>query len=892
VLQMIRAILVFILILLVTISTSSYAHRDKPSIEKGQLIPVPQVSRSSMSSTSSQISSTGTIIFEESFEAGGTLWSAQEAWQIGSPNSGPNSGYGSSNCAATNLSGDYPNYADDWLISPNINLPPIAYPSSQLVLSSWEWFEIESGYDFGRVKISADDGNTWTELSQRSGSSDWRESTINLTAYAGGSVKIGFQFTSDYSITYLGWYLDSISITLYDPEPLEVALVSLNPQNFPFVYMNVAVNAFGQGISDLTQSNFRVYENEALQTDYFEVTPPDTSGGVRLTDIIFLMDNSGSMEDEVNTVKDHMIDFLDDLTIAGIDFALGLCRFGSDENSGYPIVEDGGNLTQDAFYFANNVWARNGIDGDFEPGWDALYESAVSFNFRPGAQRVFLLITDETPNDNSNFGNHTQNEAIFILQSNSITTFALIDLNDMHAIPDYGIIAEQTNGQYFDIYTPFDEIFNHISSGVANTYLIRYKSSDPVFNGILRNVEVVVSYQENQASATGSYVPGSAPQIRRTERTLDLHNQAWAEGTPFTIEVEILDSAEPYVQSAKLYYKDTPESIYHSAEMINSSGNLWEGLVSANAVHTPGLDYYIVATDGQSTVSDPSVDPGSNPYQLAILPNVAPQIVHIPITSAKVGNPIQISAEVVDNTNQLLFVKLLYRKTGQLLYQEVEMILTSGDTYQTEVSAGYVTPDGVEYYISAQDDLGVGSYNGTPDQPHAVSVWSEPKIVHVPDDYATIQDGIDAATEGDTVVVANGIYKGLGNVNLDFKGKAIEVKSQNGPGECIIDCENKDDTRGFHFHNGEISDSVLAGFTIKNGRASPNWPGYFGGGIWCDNNSSPRIMNNVIVDNWSGWGGGGIACMHDSSPIIVNNTIRGNTAKKDGGNLKDLWGTP
>ena len=91
-------------------------------------------------------------------------------------------------------------------------------------------------------------------------------------------------------------------------------------------------------------------------------------------------------------------------------------------------------------------------------------------------------------------------------------------------------------------------------------------------------------------------------------------------------------------------------------------------------------------------------------------------------------------------------------------------------------------------------------------------------IIRVPTNYLTIQHAIDAAQYGDIVLVADGVYKGTGNKDLDLKGKAITVRSENGPASTIIDCEGV--RKGFHFHSGETSTAVVSGFTIKNGAPS------------------------------------------------------------------------
>ena len=149
--------------------------------------------------------------------------------------------------------------------------------------------------------------------------------------------------------------------------------------------------------------------------------------------------------------------------------------------------------------------------------------------------------------------------------------------------------------------------------------------------------------------------------------------------------------------------------------------------------------------------------------------------------------------------------------------------------------------------------------------------------IDVPADRPTIQSGIDAAKDGDTVLVADGIYRGEGNVNIDFRGKQITVKSQNGAKATIIDCEEEIETRGFTFHNEETNDSVLDGFTIRNGVYE------LGGGIFC-NNASPTIKNCVIAWNKAakndrGTGrGGGIYCFNSDAKII-DSTISNNSAE-------------
>ncbi|MHC4570883.1 MAG: right-handed parallel beta-helix repeat-containing protein [Planctomycetota bacterium] len=147
-------------------------------------------------------------------------------------------------------------------------------------------------------------------------------------------------------------------------------------------------------------------------------------------------------------------------------------------------------------------------------------------------------------------------------------------------------------------------------------------------------------------------------------------------------------------------------------------------------------------------------------------------------------------------------------------------------------------------------------------------------ILRVPEKFQTIQAAVNAAKDLDVVLVADDTYTGPGNRNINFKGKAITVRSVNGPNDCIIDCQNT--SRGFKFDNGETADSILDGFTITRGSA------LVGGGIYCEK-SSPAISNCTIMNSSAGETGGGIVCWDNSSPTITNCTISGNRADVGGG---------
>ncbi|MCF7920954.1 MAG: hypothetical protein K9N06_13700, partial [Candidatus Cloacimonetes bacterium] len=188
--------------------------------------------------------------------------------------------------------------------------------------------------------------------------------------------------------------------------------------------------------------------------------------------------------------------------------------------------------------------------------------------------------------------------------------------------------------------------------------------------------------------------------------------------------------------------------------------------------------------------------------------------------------------------------------------------------------------------------------------------------IYIPEDYTTIQEGIDASEDGDEIIVSPGTYV----ENIDFVGKAIVVGSlfyttqdTSYISQTIIDGDQ--DGSVVIFENGEDSTSVLTGFTITNGYVMGDWhesygggilcnytspslenvtitynSAYYGGGIYCAG-SSPRLENVTIMDN-SATSGGGIYCRDNSNPSLENVTILGNSADNHGGGIYSNFSSP
>ncbi|HXJ61009.1 MAG TPA: PKD domain-containing protein [Verrucomicrobiae bacterium] len=172
---------------------------------------------------------------------------------------------------------------------------------------------------------------------------------------------------------------------------------------------------------------------------------------------------------------------------------------------------------------------------------------------------------------------------------------------------------------------------------------------------------------------------------------------------------------------------------------------------------------------------------------------------------------------------------------------------------------------------------------------------TEAAVLRVPEDYPGIQRAIDASRNGDTVLVSPGFY----NENINFKHRAITLSGTNPSDPTVVSntvIQAVGKSSAVTFATGEMTNSILTGFTITGGYGTSNGVAgatiYYGAGIYCFR-SSPTIVGNIITGNvgptepnLSGYGAG--ICCIDSRAVITRNLITANSGYAGGGILMSL----
>jgi outer membrane protein OmpA-like peptidoglycan-associated protein len=188
-------------------------------------------------------------------------------------------------------------------------------------------------------------------------------------------------------------------------------------------------------------------------------------------DIVFLIDQTASMKDEIQSIKDNIYSFCDKLRQQGLDFQLGMIRFSD-------IIEwQAPGFTSDVGKFAEwvNVIEAGGGGDIPENDLEAL-EAMAKLPFRDIAIKIGILVTDAPCFQRGDIGdgetNWTMKEMGDHLYEQEIKLLSITPPD----MPQYTDMALLTEGAAYDIQKPFDTVLTGIIANVTSLYALRYLS--------------------------------------------------------------------------------------------------------------------------------------------------------------------------------------------------------------------------------------------------------------------------------------------------------------------------------------------------------------------------------------------------------------------------------
>lgn len=219
----------------------------------------------------------------------------------------------------------------------------------------------------------------------------------------------------------------------------------------------------------------------------------------------------------------------------------------------------------------------------------------------------------------------------------------------------------------------------------------------------------------------------------------------------------------------------------------------------------------------------------------------------------------------------------------------------SGSTASSAALFAIVTPDGMTPGVH-RATLSIHAPAAVPPLREVEVIVRITRTLRVPTEYTTLQGALDAANDGDVIIASSGEYRGIGNVGLDFHGKAVTLRSEDGnPAACVIDCEGGGPA--FDFHQSETPETRVVGFTIQNAAAdrAVNFRNVSlptlrncriinnsGGALFASHVSNARLERCLISNNFAD-SGVALYSTHLSDVAFVECDIRDNTASGEAG---------
>ena len=560
-------------------------------------------------------------------------------------------------------------------------------------------------------------------------------------------------------------------------------IINVNTENYPeaiFVEFTVT-DEEGYFVPNLTVDNFIVKDNgtkkygcKRLVQDLSELRLP--------VDIVFLVDNSGTMKNYQDKVHNSLPKLLEGLINKG-DIRVALGRFSDSlytyyfkndidriidnwavvekNNKGFVFspIRNKAELT----LFKDSIWSKNVAEskGTIEPYYNILNWSAKQdFGYRPNALKVFIMIGDESYKDGvNNKYEISENNVSQTLSDYGIQTFII--QWDSHKY-EYETIIKETKGAFYNIQKEdYNGILTNITDKIKGRYILRYcVEEDEELNECKDIKESSIEYEDD--IKIRPYYPIKTATIERTLETQLLDSISVPENNEITLS-SIVHTNGNKIEKVSLFYRSSTNNTYKGlpkdSNKYDSSPSLDDFIYSfaipAKDVIGEYISYYFevetsvqIGEYKQSTkITSPAYTHDFFAWNIAIGQQEHLKIFDVQTQFALPCQPLIISANV--SGERISTVTLNYRIADiPTVYRQIPMAnSTDSNLFMGRIPSDGLADKAIEYFITATDSSGIQAHYGTPEKPYRIDI-DELTIASRKDPMEIIIYGLDRITIG------------------------------------------------------------------------------------------------------------------------------------------------
>ncbi|MBO7061761.1 MAG: VWA domain-containing protein [Fibrobacter sp.] len=441
-----------------------------------------------------------------------------------------------------------------------------------------------------------------------------------------------------------------------------------------------------------------VSDDFTLTQDGVPIKPQVTSiNNVTGVSVVIVVDESGSMiyNDRMEKAKASIQSFVNDM---GPYDRISIVGFRGDDSTVVHLA-----MTSDKSLI---VKAVKEVDVDMNAATNIIVGTYVGVEqiVNETNPTAVIVFSDGV----NNGGSKTLKETVALAKSKNTTIYSIgLETDAKYPLED---LAVNTGGT-FTFASDASElggIYASIRNSIMSQYMVCYQTPDTVQNGETHTVAISTKLNKITTSDTARWSENSLPPIiTLTEATKELTENSQPSNLPLTVGVYIRTLVG--IASADIYLRTSGSSdSYARYSMRNVRDSLWEFTVPANLVVSPGLDFFVIASDllGQAGYAPRTQMPSREPYTIFV-DNDIPAVETVSAECKDSTSDVKTFAFGIKDSDGIGSATLFYRDSRAIIFREAPLAHSAdNDTWTVSIPANERDYDMVFYYLRVTDAKG------------------------------------------------------------------------------------------------------------------------------------------------------------------------------------------